>query len=355
MNNKVLFLLRKNNSSGASYSDSVTTSKSGLLNSAILTAQALREELRMNVKVEVVVDGNSIDREVYNFKPKYCILEALWVTPDKMKEVARLHPKVTFIVRIHSEIPFLANEGIAMEFINGYKDISNVFVSFNERRTSDAFLELGTAAVYLPNIYSDVLPNRSIIQNIFDKLKYIKNYANGLSYPGHTLNVGCFGAIRPLKNQLIQATAAMIFADSTGTKLRFHINSSRVEQKGDSVLKNLIALFKDTNHELVEHPWYTHDEFLKVVKTMDLGMQVSFTETFNIITADFVSQGVPMVVSKEVNWMPDIAKAEVTSVKSIVGVIDEALFNKRYFINASLIALDDYNKHALRNWQKIIR
>src|SRR5688572_17003341 len=91
MNNKILFLLRKNNSSGAEYSDpNIFTSKSGLLNSAKLTAEALKENLGLDAKIEVCFDANSIDREVHLFKPRYCILEALWVTPDKMKEIARL-------------------------------------------------------------------------------------------------------------------------------------------------------------------------------------------------------------------------------------------------------------------------
>lgn len=350
MNNKILFLLRKNNA----YGTGEVTSKSGLINSATLTAKALEYYLGFNTKIETVIDGNSVDREVHLFRPKYCIIEALWVTPEKIKEVARLHPKVKFIVRVHSEIPFLANEGIAVGWIKGYSNIPNVYVSFNEKRTADAFLELGVPSVYLPNIYSPVRPNNSIIQGVVDSVKYYKNYGDGLSYPFKELNIGCFGAIRPLKNQLIQATAAIIFANATNTKLNFHINSSRVEQKGDSVLKNIQALFEGTKHTLVEHPWYTHPEFLKVVKKMDLGMQVSFTETFNIITADFVSQGIPMVVSKEVDWMPAITKAQVTDIKSIVTTIDEALSNKRYFRNASLLALDTYNHKALARWNKVL-
>ena len=35
---------------------------------------------------------------------------------------------------------------------------------------------------------------------------------------------------------------------------------------------------------------------------MDIGMQVSFSETFNIVGADIVSQGVPLVASSEIPW-----------------------------------------------------
>jgi hypothetical protein len=53
------------------------------------------------------------------------------------------------------------------------------------------------------------------------------------------LDVACFGAIRPLKNQLMQGVSAIRCAESIHKTLRFHINASRAEQKGDNVLKNL--------------------------------------------------------------------------------------------------------------------
>jgi len=126
----------------------------------------------------------------------------------------------------------------------------------------------------------------------------------------NTISIGCFGALRPLKNHLQQAIWAMMFADKIGKHLEFHINRSEFEKDESSpVLKNLHSLFSSTPHTLVEHPWVEHDEFLKLVKTMDLGLQMSFTETFNIVTADFVYCGVPIVVSDEIDWMNFLYKA----------------------------------------------
>ena len=42
-----------------------------------------------------------------------------------------------------------------------------------------------------------------------------------------------------------------------------------------------------------------HESFIELVKSMDMCLQVSFTETFNIVTADAVANSVPVVVSSE--------------------------------------------------------
>jgi hypothetical protein len=64
-----------------------------------------------------VIDNNGIDREVTKYKPTHVIIEALWVIPSKFEILTKLHPNVKWIIRLHSEIPFLANEGIAMEWM----------------------------------------------------------------------------------------------------------------------------------------------------------------------------------------------------------------------------------------------
>ena len=111
----------------------------------------------------------------------------------------------------------------------------------------------------------------------------LKNANGKIHYKDkNVLNIGCFGAIRPLKNQLYQAVAAIEFANSINKKLHFHVNIARVENNGDPVLKNLRNLFiNNPKHKLVEHSWLTHEDFINLVRKMDIGLQVSFTETFS--------------------------------------------------------------------------
>src|ERR1043165_4140898 len=111
----ILFIIKQQ----LGYNGSPVPSK-GLFNSAQFVVNALRRADIFARLVEVV-DGNDIDRAVTRYRPTHCILEALWVTPPKLAELRRLHPKIQFIVRLHSKTPFLATEGIAMQWLREYE------------------------------------------------------------------------------------------------------------------------------------------------------------------------------------------------------------------------------------------
>ena len=289
---KILFVLKHRTSN---YGHQLS---SGLLNSVRFVSDALRGTGMHSHHVQVA-DDNGIDREVHIFRPDVCVLEAYWARPEKLRELSRLHPRVRWVVRAHSNIPFFAVEAMAMRWTYEYAAIPNVSVAGNSRSlcadmTTMLFRDsvAGTDAsdvMYLPNCYPVGCDG--------DPRKFQHEH-------GRTVDVGCFGALRPLKNQLAQAMAAIRMANAHGMRLRFHINATRLEG-GQPVLKNLEGLFDGFTgqHELVKHDWVEHHEVRELVATMDVGMQVSFTETFNIVTADFVDQLVPVVVSPEVSWV----------------------------------------------------
>ena len=59
---------------------------------------------------------------------------------------------------------------------------------------------------------------------------------------------------------------------------------------------------QNPDFELVEHPWHDKENFLNLCSKMDIGLQVSFSETFNIVGCDIISQGVPLIGSSEIPW-----------------------------------------------------
>lgn len=334
---KILFLIKENSSYG------FKSPKSGLLESARLTSAQLVKNFNVDSKVVVCIDGNSIDKEVHNFKPDICIIEAIWVTPAKLAEVASLHRRVIFTIRVHSEISFLSMEGIAIEWIKGYEKIKNVIISFNSFTTAKDFHNIGIPSVYLPNIYSGIRYNPCPILHRFLNSRKHKDI----------INIGCFGSIRPLKNQLVQAFAAIEFGNKNNKRIHFHINSSRVEQKGESALKNIRALFKGTEHKLIEHYWLPREEFLSIVSKMDIGLQVSLSESFNLVTADFVSCNVPIIVSETINWMPEMLQVE-NDVSSIVSKISQVLKYPKYYSALAKNNLNRYNSIALGLWHEYL-
>jgi hypothetical protein len=154
---------------------------------------------------------------------------------------------------------------------------------------------------------------------------------------------------------MAQAIAAVKFAESINKKLRFHINVGRIEQNGQSVYNNLKAFFinlEDKGHELVEHPWMAREEFLQLCRQMDLGMQVSFSETFNIVAADLVSQGVPVISTKEIPWMSGMYTASPTNTDEIARILKRAY--TQYSVNVYLnkTKLLSYVKKSRNVWLK---
>lgn len=332
---KVLFILKKRSIYSEEYYSSV---HSGLFNSATFVNDMLVKNGVDSNLVEVN-DNNEIDKYVTQYKPETVIIEALWVVPSKFEILQKLHPKVEWIIRLHSELPFIANEGVAIQWLKGYGKYSNVRISAN----SLDFIEsmepiLNEKIIYLPNFYpiskplDKPLPSREI------------------------LNVGLFGAIRPMKNCLTQAVAAMIFAERNGKVLNLHINTERVEQKGENTLKNMRALFENTQHKLVEHKWYTHDNFVKLVATMDIGLQVSLTETYNIVAADFINQKVPVVTSKEIPFVNYFNTSR--SNKNAINIANKmglALYFKGIFTTVNKMLLECNSIKAEEIWNKLYK
>jgi hypothetical protein len=157
---------------------------------------------------------------------------------------------------------------------------------------------------------------------------------------------------------MIQAIAAIEFAHKKKKKLRFHINGNRLEGKGEPILKNLRELFDHVHGcELVEHTWMTHDDFLELVRSMDIGMQVSFSETFNIVAADFINCDVPIVTCREIDWSNKTLWADPTDSESIVEALERAFWYDNY-INLycpHINGIKKYNKRSMIDWDYVLR
>lgn len=317
---------------------------SGLFNSANMIVNMLNNNYIESV-IEVAIDNNCIDRLVTLHKPTHVFIEAYWVVPEKFEILQRLHPTVKWIIRIHSEVPFWATEGVAMEWTLKYLEYQNVYLAPNSK-----------------SLYRDIYTILSVKYTLEDKwhrVVLLPNYYNiGVQKPftridrvTDEIHIGCFGAVRPLKNQLIQAIAAIRYANIKDKTLYFHINSSRVEGNGQPVLKNLQKLFKDSiRHKLVEHTWMPHSDFLNLISRMDMGMQVSFTESFNIVAADFVASGKPLVVSSEIDWVARKFYADPTSSIDIMKAMyrADALGSVGVYLNRFL--LEEFSLRSENYW-----
>lgn len=328
---------------------------SGLWNSARLVKEMLHNELGYTTELVHVRDNNCIDREVHKFRPDVVVIEAYWVVPEKFEALTRLHPNVVWIVRNHSSVPFLSLEGVVVDWSLRYMNYPKVILSCNEIRTDLEFANL--ISILKPRWSEEQIRSRCVLlPNYYPAVFHARSTEEETKHP-NILDVSCFGAIRPLKNQLMQAISAIEFARIKGKNLRFHINFSRVEQGGNPILNNLRALFRNIQHtgrhELIEHGWLNHKEFLKLCRQMDVGMQVSFSETFNITTADLITSNVPVVTSPEIFWVSPRFYADPTNSESIVSAMDKALKTKTATLQ-NLHRLQDYDNWSISLWDHLL-
>lgn len=343
---RVLFILKnRDNPYGCDPDPYSHHLSSGLFNSAKFVSDML-SSLGFVTKLVHVKDNNGIHKEVVHFRADVVIIEAYWVVPHKFDELKRACPNVTFVVRNHSDVAFLANEGTAMEWTLKYMQKSNVLVACNATNALNDFRFLARKEFPMWN-NSDAN----------DEVVYLPNY-----YPtdnaiidarvmGDRVNIGCFGAIRPLKNQLLQAVAAMKFARKLGKPLDFHINATRIEG-GGPILKNLVHLFRQFPQDnLVLHDWVEHHAFLKLVRQMDIVMQVSFSETFNIIAADAVVSGVPVVVSSKVPWVSAHYQANEDNSDDMVAKMSVAISHNNAL---NLYGLEQYDTTSIKSWLRFL-
>lgn len=349
-NTKVLFLLKRRPDFDPE-KHTIGGLSTGLYNSANFMNELLNDN-GVESNLEVCIDNNVIDRFVTKYRPSIAIIEAFWVVPPKFLVLSKLHPSVTWIIRIHSDMPFLASEGNSMDWIAEYVKHPNIIVAPNSSRM---FQELRFYLGHLNN-WSEEKLNEKVI--------YLPNYypqdykQKSLQLEDGYINISCFGAVRPLKNQLLQAISAVKFAVSIDRKLRFHINSGRIEMKGEPVLNNLKGLFQhlaDNGHELISHEWRPRDEFLDLCAKMDIGLQVSFNETFNIVAADHISQGVPIIGSTEIPWADPTYCADPVDSHDIYNKLHITFSNIEQNCRSHEDRLTKYTETSKRYWLEYFR
>jgi len=322
---RVLFVLKARPSGG--YGTWGYSANGGLLPSgmSVSVGQMVKalEDMGIEAKLVQVQDNNFIHQEVVSYAPTHVIIEGFWVVPDKFKVLAALNPEIAWMVRCHSNTEFLAHEGTVFGWALDYLE-RGITVGFNSPDAAreirelvrDSDVERPGRIVYLPNYYdfnTHLSLPREWLQLLVIRHQKVKHHGE--------FHVGCFGAIRPLKNNMNQALAALKVASRLGLKLKFYINASRIENKGDALLRSLKSLFERMKpHELVEVPWMDHHDFMKLLTEMDIVSQVSNSETFNIVLADSVVCDVP-VIGANIPWLDEGYQADPNNVTEIANVM----------------------------------
>jgi hypothetical protein len=191
----------------------------------------------------------------------------------------------------------------------------------------------GAPCAYLPNLYYlDSTP------------PLVPGFAAG------TLRIGAFGATRPLKNFMSAAGAALSLARTLKSNLELWVSSGRTEGGGDTIMRAVHAMLDGVpGVSIVESGWQSWPKFRQLAGHMHLLLQPSYTESFNMVTADGVAEGVPSVVSEAIDWAPDHWKAKSDDVLDIARV-GRSLLNDPRAAAEGFAALAAHNQQGAQSW-----
>lgn len=312
----------------------------GLGVSAINTCKVLTRNA-IHSFVWPIVDGNSL-RQKLRLEGEgitHVVIAAPWIPTDGLNQLCALFPHIQFAVNCHSNVGFLQADTRGVKLIREYLDLElavhNFRMAANSRKmsrwTEDAY---GSACAYLPNLYF---------------LKETDRQRRPL-YSGGTLRIGAFGATRPQKNFLVAVGAAVELAYQLKVHTEIWVNTGRLEGGGATILNAAKEMVQGLpSVELKEAPWCTWPQFRRLIGSMHLLVQPSDTESFNMVTADGIAEGVPSVTSYAIEWVPQHWKATLDDCFDVARIGRSLLTD----INAQADGLDclkTYVENGTRAW-----
>ncbi len=313
----------------------------GLGVAAINTAKVLRREA-VDTEVWPILSSADLDQKLALSPASHVIISAPWIPSAQLQALCTRYPNTQFSVNCHSNVGFLQADRNGVKLLREAMELelgnSNFHLAGNSKRFCSWLTEaFGAPCAFLPNLYflEQALPSPHRPVSI------------------GTLRIGIFGATRPLKNLMSAAGAALEIARDLRTPLELWMSAGRSEGGGESVMAAVKEMLLDLpNVSLVLNGWQSWPKFRKVVGHMHLLRQPSYTESFNMVTADGIVEGVPSVVSRAIDWAPEHWKADVDDVLDIARVGRQLLHDERACADGmkALVSFNDRGIQAYRQY-----
>lgn len=315
----------------------------GLGVSAINTAKVLRSD---GVPTEVwpLVSPTDLLERLPESGTTHVVISAPWIPSADLQRLCNRFPDVTFAMNCHSNVGFLQADANGVRLLREAIELEMGNYNFHVAGNSRKFCRWVTASygvpcAYLPNLYY-LAPNRKATRPL---------------WRAGVLRIGAFGATRPLKNFISAAGAALEISRDLKADLELWVSAGRTEGGGDTILRAARALFQGMpNAKLVENGWQSWPQFRQTVGHMHLLLQPSYTESFNMVTADGIAEGVASAVSSAIDWVPEYWQAAGDDVWEIAR-IGRQLLGDPQAIEDGLESLANHNTNGLSSWHKYLQ
>jgi len=315
----------------------------GLGVAAINTAKVLIEN-GISTAVWPVINAEDLRCRLQAQPAEQVIVSAPWIPSPELQSLANQFSNTQFTVACHSNVGFLQADRNGVKLVREVMELeagsANIHLAGNSRRFCEwVRFAFGAPCAYLPNLYylhgEPVPPPRA--------------------FHGGTLKIGVFGATRPLKNMMSAAGAALELSRSLRSPLELWVSGGRTEGGGEVVLGAVKEMLNGLpGVSLILNGWQTWPQFRKTVASMNLLMQPSYTESFNMVTADGVAEGVASVVSSAIDWAPHDWKADVDDALAIARV-GRRLLHDPMAAAEGRRALVEYVEHGVCAYKKFFK
>jgi glycosyltransferase involved in cell wall biosynthesis len=167
--------------------------------------------------------------------------------------------------------------------------------------------------------------------------------------------VGSFGALRLQKHHAVAAGAVALLARRWQVPVELHVSGESHTPGAGNILRAVREILSLTpGAALVEDPWRPAEQFRALIGSMDLCLQLSASETFNIVTADAAACGVPSVVGPAIDWTPADWIAPVDDPLAAADVAIRLLSDPTAG-DRGRAALEAHQQAALQQWFGVCR
>ena len=322
----------------------IRTSCVGLNVAGYTTAKVLNENgihttvfpVRHNIDIVTAIDKYNENNDK---KLTHVIISAPWLSVYDVKSLISNFKNIQFVILSHSNVGFLQADPCGVELLRQYIKLSDEYpnlkvggncINFSEW-VSEAYK---TNCLCLPNLY----PVKKTKSKKWDGKLPIK--------------IGAFGAIRPEKNFMTAAAAALEIHSKLNLSIEFHMITGGETTTSTTLCAIKQMLANIDRVVLIEHNWETWDKFINLISKMDLLITTSFTESFHMVTADGISQGVPSVISPVVYWGPNEWKADPDDAICVANIGINLLKTNQEYIGYN--ALNKHNRKSIKNWIKFL-
>lgn len=316
----------------------------GLGVAALNTSKSL---VRAGIPAQVwpVVSGAGLVSELRKHPGvTHVVISAPWIPSAEIQNMIIEFSDIVFAVNCHSNVGFLQADANGVKLVREAMEIERGSHNFHLAGNSGKFCSWVQRAYAVPCAY---LPN----------LYYLDEHVNAHRplFRGCDLRIGAFGATRPLKNFMSACGAALEISQQLKVDTEIWLSAGRAEGGGEVVLRAAKEMLRGLPHiRLVENGWQSWAQFRTTVAHMHLLLQPSYTESFNMVTADGVAAGVPSVVSDAIDWAPPGWSARGDDVVDIARV-GRILLSDSQAPSDGLRALNRHNESGMSSWKSYLR